>query len=426
MSPNPFFVSKSVPPEKFVGRTSEIAAAFDQIYNRSHLAIWGGPGMGKTSFLEKLASPQAWEEHGLDPSEAVIVLLNCENLSPFTPSGFWREVLSLLKDQLDDKPKLQAEIDALIAEGRASKDSLRQVLKKIGQQNKFLVLLVDDYDAALREHTEYTKADMEKFLSECRSLAVHAQERQYLSMIVTSLQRLNELGPQLNPNASPWYNHYLFQTLKPFTDIEFTQLLSIIRTPALREAIQEIAGGHPSLLQIAGFLLYRELQIEKKPEVEAFVKDFESTTTHIFQNIWVRCSDIEQTLLILMALSGLNGRLNRKKKFDLSGIDLIFTQRERELTKLEEKCVIFRTIIEEKPAYLFTSSIMERWVIQEIWNTNDAWLKNREKVFLNLMSHQQVKKFKTAISWLWQHKDDVPSILEWFAKVVTAFPKGLV
>ncbi|MBD2338348.1 ATP-binding protein [Calothrix sp. FACHB-156] len=421
-NPNPFFVSKSVPPEKFVGRTSEIAAAFDQIYNRSHLAIWGAPGMGKTSFLQKLASPAAWEEHGLDPSEAVIVLLNCENLSPFTPSGFWREVLSLLKEQLDSEPKLQAEIDTLLTKGQTSKDSLRQILKKIGQQKKFLLLLIDDYDAALRENEEYTTADMEKFLSECRSLAVHSQERQYLSMIVTSLQRLNELGPKLNPNASPWYNHYLFQSLKPLTNKELTQLLNAIRTQELREAIQEIAGGHPSLLQIAGFLLYRELQTEKKPEVEAFIRDFESTTTHIFQNIWARCSDVEQTLLILMALSGLNGRLHRKKQFDLSGIDLIFTQRERELNKLEEKCVVVRTTIEEKSIYLFTSSIMERWVIQEIWNTDDAWLKNRERVFLNLMSHQQVKKFKTAISWLWQHKNDVPPILEWFSKVLALFP----
>ncbi|ALB40819.1 MULTISPECIES: hypothetical protein [unclassified Anabaena] len=48
---NPFFPGKSVPPEHFVGRTSEINFAFDQICNRSHFAIWGGLGiMSKTSF----------------------------------------------------------------------------------------------------------------------------------------------------------------------------------------------------------------------------------------------------------------------------------------------------------------------------------------------------------------------------------------
>ena len=51
MTPNPFFPGKPVPTESFIGRKSEINFAFDQIYNRSHFAIWGGPGMGKSSFL---------------------------------------------------------------------------------------------------------------------------------------------------------------------------------------------------------------------------------------------------------------------------------------------------------------------------------------------------------------------------------------
>ncbi|MDD1416304.1 hypothetical protein MEN41_17290 [Dolichospermum sp. ST_con] len=70
MSPNPFFPGKPVPPEHFIGRTSEVNFAFDQICNRSHFAIWGDPGMGKTSFLKKLASEQALVEHGINPSQA--------------------------------------------------------------------------------------------------------------------------------------------------------------------------------------------------------------------------------------------------------------------------------------------------------------------------------------------------------------------
>ncbi|MDQ2099140.1 MAG: hypothetical protein QQW96_16015 [Tychonema bourrellyi B0820] len=114
---NPFNVGKPVPPELFVGRSYEIAAAFDQINNRTHFALWGGSGMGKTSFLELLASPQVWNKNGLDPSQAAIVLLNCENIIPFTPSGFWREVLSLMKDKLDSEPGLQGEIETLLGQG---------------------------------------------------------------------------------------------------------------------------------------------------------------------------------------------------------------------------------------------------------------------------------------------------------------------
>ena len=421
---NPFSVGKPVPPERFVGRSYEIAAAFDQIYNRAHLALWGGPGMGKTSFLQLLASPQFWKNNGLDPSQAAIALLNCENITPFTPSGFWREVLSLIKDNLVSEPELQGEIETLLQTDKTTKDSLRQILGKLGKKNKFLVLLVDDYDAALRPNEQYTEANMEQFVTECRSLAVHCKESKYLSMIVASLKRLNELGPPLRPTASPWYNHYLFQSLKPFNKNEIAHLLGIPMTPELRDAIEEIAGGHPRLLQIAGFLLYRELRTGKVPDVQAFVKDFESSTQPFFHSIWARCSEQDQTLLMLMALFHLKGRLHKNKQFDLRGMDLIFTQRERELTKLEEQLVITR-VNGGKVPYSFTSSIMERWVIQEIWNADKAFLQERQRVFLNLMSHSQVKKFQNSINWLWTNKNEVPSTLEWLAKLAAAL-NGLI
>ncbi|MFM6812232.1 MAG: ATP-binding protein, partial [Dolichospermum sp.] len=104
------FANIPVPPEYFIGRTSEITAAFDTIHARSHLAIWGGPGMGKTSYLDKVACPQTWVEYGLDSSPAVIVLFSCQSLYPFTPAKFWAEILTIMYDKLEYEPELQAEI----------------------------------------------------------------------------------------------------------------------------------------------------------------------------------------------------------------------------------------------------------------------------------------------------------------------------
>ena len=428
MSLNPFFSGEPVPAERFVGRTSETAFAFDQIHNRSHLAIWGGPGMGKSSFLAKLASPVVWKEQQQDLSQAVIIFFSCQVIHPFTPSNFWRKILTVLLNELNSEPELQTQIETLLAERQVTKDSLRLVLQKLGQRNKFLVLLLDDYDTALLPNEQYTEADMENFLSECRSLAYHAHERLYLSMIVTSLKRLNELGPQPKQNASPWYNHYLFQYLKPFSKTEIAQVFEQLQiNSVLQNKIQEIAGGHPALLQIAGFLLYREIETGKNPDIEAFIRDFESSTKHIFQNIWQRCSEVEQTLLMLITLSHLKGRLYKKKNFDLSDIDLIFTQRDRELTYLEEQGVIIHIIHTEKKVekkiYSFTSSIMERFVIQELWNTNEVSLKAREKVFLNLMNHQQAEQVTNAIRWISQHKDNIPSAFDLIGKFVAALFK---
>lgn len=427
MSNNPFVVGKPVPPEFFVGRKYEIAVAFAQIFQRGHLAIWGGPGIGRSSILELLAAPTVWEKHGLEPSEAVIALLSCENIDPFTPSSFWREVLSVMKDNLESESALQTEIEKLLEQGQTTKDSLNKILQKLGKKHKFLVLLVNDFDVALQENEEYTEVNMQQFLSECRSLAVASPGGKYLSMVVTSLKRLSELGPKLNPNASPWYNHYLFQQLKPLNDKEIEQLLGVMpMTLALREAIREIAGRDPRLLQIAGFLLYAQLETDREankvPNIQEFIKNFETETRHIFQTTWNRCSEIEQTLLMLLALFDLKGRLHKKKNFDLGNIDLIFTQRGRELTNLEEQGVIIRKEEEEKTVYSFASLMMQRWVIQEVWNTNNALIKEREKVFIKLISHKQLGQ----INSIWQQKDEVLSTIEWFAKLVAAFPKGLI
>lgn len=432
--PNPFVVGKPVPPERFVGRISEIEAAFDQLFNRSHLALWGGSGMGKSSFLEKLAYPQSWEEREEDPSQAVIVLFSCKTINPFSASNFWREVLNRIIERLESESELQTEIKTLLQIGQTTKESLRQVLAKLGKKGKFLVLLVDDYDAALCENQQYTTADIQAFLSECRNLVYYCPERRYISMIVTSYKRLSELGPPLNPQSSPWYNHYLFQSLKSFTEPEVEQLLGIVKTPELQqtirelnEAIQKIAGGHPALLQIMACLIYGELSNAKGQalEVQSLADKFESDSKPIFQNIWHSCSEVEQTLLILIALSKLSEVLH-SNFYDLSNINIILSQKGRDLINLEEQGLITCKVKSGKTQYSFTSLIIERWVIQEVVRLEELWLKQRQKVFLNLMSHKQAENLTTAINWLIKHKNELPSTIEWFAQMSATLSKRAI
>ncbi|MFM7406880.1 MAG: AAA family ATPase [Cuspidothrix sp.] len=418
---NPFFPGKSVPPEHFVGRTSEVNFALDQIYNHSHCAIWGGPGMGKTSFLRKLASEQALAQHGINVSQSVIVLLNGHDINPFTPAGFWQKVLNLLHDKLDSEPQLQAEIKPLL-EKTVTNDSLRKALKKLGKKNKFLILLVDDFDAALVTNDDYTEAEMETFLAQCRSLAVSGEESEYLSMIVTSLERLSKLGPKPNPNASPWYNHYLFQSLKLFNTSELVELLTIIRPPTLRGEIINITGGHPTLVQTAGFLLYREIQPGNRANINTFAEGFERDTQQIFQTIWNRCDEIDQALLMLIALLDMEGHI-QEIKFDLSGVGRILTQHSTFLTKLEEQGIIISIAAPTGKFYSFTSLLMKKWVIQQILNTPEKLITDREKVFINLISRGQVKNVKKVVTWLGDNPDKVRSVLDWIVKVVPVFPK---
>jgi AAA ATPase domain len=429
MSFNPFTVGNTVRPDRFIGRTFEIAGAFDQIGNRSHLALWGSPGIGKSSFLRLITDPVAWQMHGQDISRAVPVMLSCLDLVPFSAQGFWREILEQLADLSDDA--LQAEIQQLIASGETTKDGLRKVLRRLGKQEKFLVLLVDDYDAALRVQPGYDNQAMEAFVSDCRNLASHSPEGQHLSMVVTSLRRLNELGPRLQPGNSPWFNHYLFQPLKPFSEAEILTLLSgLPMTLGLRDGIREMTGGHPALLQNAGHLLYRELRAGHVPDPMAFAQDFRSATSHLFEATWNLASDIEQILMTLVALFNLKGRL-QGKQYDLGDIEMVFSQKERELLDLVAQGILVQKarsgeVRSGEFRYAFASSMMEWWVVEALENSTEASLQVRQKVFLNLMNHRQAQIVTDAIRWLWDNKEELPSILEWLVKVTSAFPKGLI
>lgn len=382
--------------------------------------------MGKSSFLQMLASAQAWQLRGYDPTNTVIVLLSCLDVNPFTADGFWREVLSLVKDELSFAPDLQQQVGEMLQQGDTNKESLRRVLRDLGELGKLMLLLVDDYDAALYPHDGYSEADIESFLSDCRNLASHSRVKQHLSMVVTSVRRLNELGPRLKASGSPWYNHYLFQPLKPFTDNEAAALLGALpMTPTLRDSIREMCDGHPALLQTAGYFLYRELRVGHVPDAEAFARDFQSSTEHFLADIWALSNETEQTLMMLIALSGLRGR-SQKKRYVLEDVDIIFSQKERELTDLAERGVVVRRVENGKPIYTFASSMLEWWVLKELENSDEEWLQQRQRVFLNLMSRKRAENLTKAIRWLWQHKEELPSILEWLGRLSAALPKGFI
>lgn len=423
---NPFTVGKPVSLDRFIGRMSEVETAFDQIFSRSHLAIWGGTGMGKSSLLKYVTSPQAWQLRGNNISEAAIAQVNCLALEPFTAAKFWRAVLRSLKARLDGEATLQACIETLLQREANISDDVLAVLRELGKCNKYLVLLADDYDAALRTNPQYGEDRIEAFLSECRSIASLADERQYLSMIVTSSRRLSDISPKLTPDKSPWYNHYLFRQLKPLTDSEVEALFAGMPiTPAIQAGIREMAGGNPTLLQNAGYLLYEKLREGGKLDATVFADDFQTSTLQIFESVWHLSKPLEQSLMMLVALKALQGKL-LNQNFDLGDIKNIFSQKEIELKVLVERGILQQIPTEDLAGYDFASSIMEWWVVKQILNSNDQDLQDRQKIFLNLMSHKQAEKLTSSIRWLWQNRDIVPTILEYVGKLVAAIPKGAI
>ena len=141
---------------------------------------------------------------------------NCD-VSP-TPKSFWQEVLKELRNKAEGDTGLQKEIDGVLEKEEIEIRDIRQILKYIGKKDKFLLLILDDYEKILRTPEKYSKSDnksqeMQTFLSGLRNLAVHSTEGQYFSTVVAAFQRLDKLGPELPRGGSPWYNHYLYLSL---------------------------------------------------------------------------------------------------------------------------------------------------------------------------------------------------------------------
>ncbi|MDJ0518769.1 MAG: ATP-binding protein [Trichodesmium sp. MO_231.B1] len=370
MPPTKFFPYQPVPPEKFVGRTSELYTIFDQINNRGHVAIDGGSGMGKSSLLNYIKSPIFWEEKGLKFSEALIVYHNCGG--SFTPNSFWQEVLKELRNEAEDDGDLQSKIDDVLKEEIIEIRDIRQILRHIGKKDKFLLLLLDDYHGILGTQEDYINnleksRETQTFLSGLRNLAVHSTEGQYFSTVVAAFRRLDRLGPELPRGGSPWYNHYLYVDLKPFNqqDIEkyfftpnknfFISILDNIQ----KEKVLGITGGYPILLQHAGNILS---QSERDIDINTFKEKFKNQTEQIFKDIWKNLTADEQNLLLLIVIDNLNGEVSGKR-YSLDDIDKVFERNRYTLTTLQQKGVIYQNSEDDK--YNFSSSLMQDLLVQE-------------------------------------------------------------
>ena len=157
---------------------------------------------------------------------------------------------------------------------------------------------------------------------------------------------------------------------------------------------------------------------------EAFAREFANATEQFFRYTWDFSTEVEQMLLMLIALSNLEGRLNRRRQYKLDDLGLIFSQKELELRDLEERGILERTKEQGKDLYSFASSIMEWWVIKELENSADeAALAQREKIFLGL-SRRQTEQIRNAVQQIWRNKDVIKDIIGWAGKLAGAFTKG--
>lgn len=384
MSRNQFYPDKSVPPDKFVCRTSELFTIFDKINSRDHVAIYGSSGMGKTSLLRYIEDPKFWEERGLDFSEALIVYHNCKDLQIHS---FWQKVLTELRNEAKDDAYLRSKIDDVLNLETIEITDIREVIREIGKRHKFLLLLLDNYHLIFgtqEEHDNKKSREMLNFLSELRNLAVHSTEGQYFSTIVTTFQRLHELGPEITRGGSPWYNHYAYLPLKPFSqdDIENhffnpdSHFFISIPEDIQKEKVLEMTGGYPGLLQCTGYIFSKCDPVD----VNTLNKKLKNYADKIFPDIWKSFEKNEQKILGLIFIDNSKGK-SKGNSYSIAGIEKEFIRNIRILTSLQEKGFINQ--VKQPNKYNFTSSLMTDFISDQLEDQNVSNAKDR-KIVINL------------------------------------------
>jgi hypothetical protein len=384
MSRNQFYPDKPVPPDKFVCRTSELSTIFDKINSRDHVAIYGSSGMGKTSLLRYIEDPKFWEERGLDFSEALIVYHNCKDLQIHS---FWQKVLTELRNEAKDDAYLRSKIDDVLNLETIEITDIREVIREIGKRHKFLLLLLDNYHLIFgtqEEHDNKKSREMLNFLSELRNLAVHSTEGQYFSTIVTTFQRLHELGPEITRGGSPWYNHYAYLPLKPFSqdDIENhffnpdSHFFISIPEDIQKEKVLEMTGGYPGLLQCTGYIFSKCDPVD----VNTLNKKLKNYADKIFPDIWKSFEKNEQKILGLIFIDNSKGK-SKGNSYSIAGIEKEFIRNIRILTSLQEKGFINQ--VKQPNKYNFTSSLMTDFISDQLEDQNVSNAKDR-KIVINL------------------------------------------
>jgi AAA domain-containing protein len=370
--------------------------------------------MGKTSLLRYIASPEAWRVRELDLSRTFIVNVVCP--TPFSPTAFWHEVLFEFKAYAEKDPALVAIADDLMRAETLTTRDIRQLLRAIGKREQSLVLLVDEFDAALQPHDTYSEMQMRAFLHELRSFIVHGKDGRFLSLVVATRRRIHELGPQVRSAAtSPWYNHFLFLPLRLFDESEVQRLMEKMPdvfglSDAERSWVRQVADGHPYLLQAALSILFRLHALEQPFELKGATQELVSIVEPFFAPLWDTSSPDERMLLMLIALGNYQERSGRRlKDFDY---DAILSQRERKLRDLEERGLLTRSTSQVPNRYALVSSVMEWWIIKEIEARREEELEELEKVFSPL-SRNRVEQIREALRQIRQSKIAFGSLEAW-------------
>ncbi|HID64804.1 MAG TPA: hypothetical protein EYP49_18965, partial [Anaerolineae bacterium] len=400
---NPFICGGPVPPSHFIGREREVQIVFDQITSHAlgSIAICGDRRIGKTSLLQYVCHPEVLQEWGLSQDKYIFLFLDSQSISEFTPSRFWRRLLTLLLRE--KKGNLPPEmIEGILAKKEIGHTDFEIVLDEISRRGRVLVLLLDEFEWVIRTDDDNEPITRD-FLSALRALMNRTPKA--LVLVVATCRELHELCRPIKFIGSPFDNEFTFRRLRPFTRREIDQLLDnalagtgIEFTPEERDYICFLAGTHPFLIQLAGstFLEFRMQGLETAPNSELIRSEFEELARYHLSQLWENCSREERMLLTVLALQRLGEREGS------NAFERIFNRHERTLRDLLKRGLIAPV----KKTIAVSPATFESWVIREIRSADEEEFAKRETLMFDLLPRDEAEQV-TNVMRLISDREDV-------------------
>ena len=413
---NPFICGGPVPPSHFIGREREVQIIFDQITSHAlgSIAICGDRRIGKTSLLQYVCHPEVLQEWGLPQDKYLFLFLDSQSISEFTPSRFWRRLLTLLLRER--KGNLPPEmIEGILARKEIGHTDFEIVLDEIGRRGQVLALLLDEFEWVVRTGDDDEPITRD-FLSGLRALMNRTPKA--LMLVVATCRELYELCRPIKFIGSPFENEFTFRRLRPFTRREIDQLLDnalegtgIEFTPEERDYLCSLAGNHPFLIQLAGSTLleFRMQGLETAPNSELIRTEFEEQARYHLSQLWENCSREEQMLLTILALKRLGERAESKWTYDGAIFEHIFNRRERTLVDLLKRGLIAQV----KKTIAVCPATFESWVLREIKSADEEEFAKRETLMFDLLPRDEAEQVTNVMRLVSDRENVRPGQADW-------------
>jgi hypothetical protein len=359
---NPFIYNVPVPPNRFIGRVSEVDQILGQLANpaRGSIAISGDPRIGKTSLLHYLCEPRVREAWGLSPTWCHFLYQDCHSIVPFSEAAFWRYMLRELKDHLADDQALSEHVQRLLAQASFDPFDLNDLFDDIAHASRLAVLMLDEFEGIVENLDRHEP----RLFYHLRAL-LNRRERG-LALLIATRAPLKQLCAGFRFAGSPFDNAFSAITLPPFSEVEVGELLARYQadfSPAERAFLRQMAGTHPYLIQLAATLVVRARgeQAGAKVPLAQIEADLEQEAEGYLSDMFRYSSEAEQLLLTWLALCSLSQHLPAVQT-GLGSPPRAFGRYEQALEHLAKRGLVLK----QKDGPMLFSPIFARWILRQV------------------------------------------------------------